>query len=93
MLVDLSTVGAAYMYAVVDAYDRRIAEDLAGKPASLLPIRGRLLDLFPTGGAAGAASSEASAPGNWVHLLGRRAVIGPTPGASSEASEQPGRGS
>ena len=40
-MTDLSEVGPEYMYAVVDAYDRRIPEDAAGSAASFEPIRKR----------------------------------------------------
>ena len=46
LLTDLSDVGPEYMYAVVDAYDRRISDDGAGSAASFEPIRKRLVELF-----------------------------------------------
>lgn len=46
LIVDLSTIGPEYMYAVVDAFDQPIPSDRSGRPESLTPIRDRLLGLF-----------------------------------------------
>jgi len=46
LIVDLSLVGAEYMYAVVDAYDQPVPPALSGRPESLGPVRERLLGLF-----------------------------------------------
>jgi hypothetical protein len=69
MLVDLSAVGPEYMYSVVDAYDRRISPDIAGRAGSLTALRGRLDGLLSEAGAAGA-------PADWVFMLGQRSLTG-----------------
>ncbi len=69
MLVDLTAVGPGYMYSVVDAYDRSVGSDIAGRAESLVPIRDRLMAMFPDGDPGGGHAVPAS---NWVFMLGRR---------------------
>lgn len=45
LVADLSTIGAEYLYGIVDAYDRPIPLDVSGRVESLLLIRERLLGL------------------------------------------------
>lgn len=78
MIVDLSAVGPEYMYSVVDAYDRQIPPEAAGRVESLLAVRGRLIGLFPDPAVDAAASAPA---GDWVFMLGRRSTaLGPARG-------------
>jgi hypothetical protein len=71
MIVDLSAIGPEYMYSVVDAYDRQIPPEAAGRVESLLAVRGRLIGLFPSPGVDAVASAPA---GDWVFMLGRRST-------------------
>ena len=68
LVTDLSEVGPEYMYAVVDAYDRRIPEDAAGSAASFEPIRKRLVDLFALVDATGANAQDNDQ--SWVTVIG-----------------------
>ncbi|WP_295399759.1 hypothetical protein [uncultured Thiocystis sp.] len=45
LVADLSTIGAEYLYGIVDAYDRPIPPEASGRVESLLLIRDRLLEL------------------------------------------------
>ena len=85
LLVDLGSVGPAYMYSVVDAYDRPIPAGETGRQASLDAVRGRLLDLFPEPVVAGDADIGETAPGDWVFLLGPRQVAGAADAATLAA--------
>jgi hypothetical protein len=79
MIVDLSAIGPEYMYSVVDAYDREIPPEAAGRAESLLAVRGRLIGLFPDP----AIDTAAGLPpaGDWVFMLGRRSTaLHPTAG-------------
>ncbi|KAA6183589.1 hypothetical protein F2Q65_15470 [Thiohalocapsa marina] len=67
MVVDLGSVGPEYMYSVVDAYDRRIAPELLGRPESLMALRDRLVAIFPSS----AIDARAGAPADdWIAFLG-----------------------
>jgi hypothetical protein len=88
LVVDLGAVGPAYMYSVVDAYDRPIPDDQAGRPDSLSAVRERLRELFPEQVLADEADDRAP-PGEWVFLLGSRQVAGLGPGAASAAAPTP----
>jgi len=72
LIVDLSAVGAEFMYSVVDAYDRPIPAEQVGAPESLEPIRSRLITLSPDPSTDG--NDRPSADGDWVFLLGRRQI-------------------
>lgn len=69
MLVDLSAVGPEYMYNVVDAYDRPVPSEVAGRADSLRALRGRLTGLLSEAGAG-------AAPADWVFMLGQRSLTG-----------------
>lgn len=73
LLADLSGIGIEHLYDVVDAFDRQLSPQVAGRPESLTEIRDRLNDI-PQSGAGGAGRS-------WVFLLGG----GRDPGASAPA--------
>lgn len=75
LLVDLSKIGAEYMYSVVDAYDRPIPSRQVGSVEGLAAIRARLIDMFPDPTIDAAAA--APPPGGWVYLFG--------PGQSAQA--------
>ncbi|MFP4245898.1 MAG: hypothetical protein ACLFNA_02120 [Halochromatium sp.] len=47
LVVDVRAIGPEYMYALIDAYDRPIPGDLAGRPQSLAAIERRLREMFP----------------------------------------------
>jgi hypothetical protein len=66
MIVDLSRIGPEYMYSVVDAYDRQIRPEDAGRLESLLAVSGRLMELFPDATAGGSAPPH----DDWVFMLG-----------------------
>ncbi len=89
LIVDLSTIGPEYMYAVVDAFDQPIPAEQSGRPGSLTPIRDRLLGLFNR--RVPEYDLEPTIKDAWVFRLG-----GPSPGqaadaaGSGEASVQPG---
>jgi hypothetical protein len=72
LIVDLSAVGAEYMYSVIDAYDRRVPAEEVGTPGSLEPIRSRLVALLPDPPVNG--NNRPGTAGDWVFLLGREQV-------------------
>jgi len=72
LVVDLSDVGAEYMFSVVDAYDRAIPESQVGSLESLQPIRSRLIDLMPDAVASGVNRGRTA--GDWVYMLGPRQI-------------------
>lgn len=75
LLADLSGIGIEHLYDVVDAFDRQLSPEVAGRPESLTEIRDRLNDIPQPGvGAVGAGRS-------WVFLIGG----GGDPGASAPA--------
>jgi hypothetical protein len=87
LLVDLSSIGPEYMYSVVDAYDREIPPDAAGRVDSLLAVRGRLIGLV------GERRVDPDAlPGgsDWVFLLGQRATAESVPGSARRAVQNRG---
>ena len=96
LLVDLGAIGPAYLYSVVDVYDRSIAAEVAGRPESLAMVRERLLGLFPAPVLSDNGGSNGAPPaGRWVFLLGDGppTVIGgdameaaPTPSIDTEGS-------
>jgi hypothetical protein len=96
LLVDLGAIGPAYMYSVVDAYDRPIPAEVAGRPESLAMVRERLLGLFPAPVLSDNGGNNGASPaGRWVFLLGDGplAAIGgetmeaaPTPSIDTEGS-------
>jgi hypothetical protein len=90
MLVDLSGIGAEFMYSVVDAYDRPIDAGAAAGAESLDAIRGRLLAMIPSRDVDETAA--AAPPGQWVYLLdGRQLSL--VPGMPSEVpGESPALG-
>lgn len=59
LLADLSALGAEYLYAVVDAYDRPVA---GGADAALVALHGRLAELE-------AAPGPARSGPQWLYLL------------------------
>jgi hypothetical protein len=65
LLVDLSDVGAEYLYAVVDAYDRPIAQAPPEPTTGFAAITQRLRAVFPERAGRGLAA----APEDWVTLL------------------------
>jgi len=71
LLTDLSEMAPEYMYAVVDAYDRRIPAEMAGSAASFQPIRERLVELFALVDATGANARVDDQ--SWVTLTGATA--------------------
>jgi len=96
LLVDLGAIGPAYMYSVVDAYDRPIPAGVVGRPESLAMVRERLLGLFPAPVLSDNGGNNGAPPaGRWVFLLGDGplAAIGgqtmeaaPTPSIDTEGS-------
>ncbi len=68
LITDLSTVGSAYLYAVVDAFDRPIPPEPSERQEGLAQIRQRLIELFPRPGSGPAQHSSAE---DWVFPLGR----------------------
>jgi hypothetical protein len=83
MIVDLSGIGPEYMYSVVDAYDRTIPPDAAGRVESLLAVRGRLIGMFPD--RAIDASATPPPAGDWVFMLGQRTLGRAVPAGPSPA--------
>jgi hypothetical protein len=84
LVADLSDLAPEYLYPVVDAYDRPIADGDLGRAAGLEPIRERLANVFQV--AAESVGSDpapdAASAGRWVYLLGRDATPeAVTPGA------------
>jgi hypothetical protein len=80
LVVDLSSIGNEYLYAVVDAYDRSIPPEQQGRPESLTDIHHRLLALI-------GRQANATGPGpvrqdDWVFQLGSP----PPPPAGETAS-------
>ncbi|AGA90204.1 hypothetical protein Thimo_1410 [Thioflavicoccus mobilis 8321] len=65
LLVDLSDVGVEYLYAVVDAYDRPIAEGPQDTAEGFAAIARRLKAVFPSRTGRGLVA----APHDWVTLL------------------------
>ncbi|WP_296899087.1 hypothetical protein [Thiohalocapsa sp.] len=66
----------------MEAYDRTIPPDTAGRVESLLAVRGRLIGIFPDR----AIDATATPPpaGDWVFMLGQRTLgragpAGPSP--------------
>jgi|AACY02.2.fsa_nt_gi hypothetical protein len=90
MLVDLSRVGREHMYSVVDAYDRAIPPDVAGRVDSLRAVRSRLVDMVPDP-AIDAAAARRPAAGDWVFMLARAsagaAAAGPSPSLSGAVQQ------
>jgi len=75
LLVDLSDLGAEYMYPVVDAFDRPVPPGPGNGQNALDAVRTRLLSLFGEGAAA-------AGPGDaWVFRVGGSGARGTTPGA------------
>ena len=68
LVVDVRAIGPEYMYALIDAYDRPIPGDLAGRPQSLAAIERRLREMFPDPRRESGATSSPS--GDWVWLIG-----------------------
>lgn len=88
LLVDLGAIGPAYMYSVVDAYDRPIPNDVAGQTESLAMLRERLLGLFPGPVLADGGTNGAPPAGRWVFLLGD-GPIGALDGDAAETVPTP----
>ncbi len=65
LLVDLSVLGPEYMYNVVDAYDRPVPPEFAGRVGSLQSVRARLVDVLSDAGVA---------PAEWIVMLGERSL-------------------
>jgi hypothetical protein len=82
LVVDLSDIGSEYMYAVVDAYDRPVPADTAGRPGSLDAIRERLLGLFTR--SVPADDLDAAIADAWVFRVGRSPPAA-GPGVTAEA--------
>ncbi len=96
LVTDLSDIGGEYMYAIVDAYDRPVSNELAGRPESLEPIRERLLGLFSR--RVPAQDLDASIRDAWVFRVGGGAAVaaGSAAGESGrdgpDAGQEPGAG-
>jgi len=96
LVSDLSGLGAEYLYAVVDAYDRPIPVEQQGRPEGLAAIRERLLGLFSR-----KVATEELSPAlkdAWVFRLGgplapkpqdtkAQAAAGSTPGESASPDQ------
>ncbi len=77
MIVDLSAIGPEYLYSVVDAYDRAIAAEAAGRAESLHAVRGRLIGMFPDRTIDPSAAAPPAGE-DWVFMLGSPALSRPT---------------
>jgi hypothetical protein len=66
LLTDLSSIGAEYLYPVVDAYDRPVSSASAGSERALSELHQRLAAL--------AAPEGLAASNHWVYLLDTKAV-------------------
>ena len=89
LVVDLSDIGGEYMYAVVDAYDRPVPAERAGRPESLDAVRERLLGLFTR--SVPPEDLDARIADAWVFRVGRPpAGSGSEVTAEAPAEEAPG---
>lgn len=85
LVTDLSEIGPEYMYAVIDAYDRRVPEDARGGVEGLAQIQGRLLGLFTSRLAD--RDLDPAIKDAWVFLLGPAAT--PAEGVAESPTERP----
>lgn len=69
LVADLSTIGAEYIYGIIDAYDRPIPLDVSGRVESLVLIRDRLLGL-PVKPAV-TSDLKTKIKNTWVFMIGR----------------------
>lgn len=80
LVADLSGLGIERLYTVVDAFDRDIGPELAGRPESLAAIRDRLRDVrAPQSSNAGTVATSESV---WLFLLGDPGESGAGAGAA-----------
>lgn len=81
LVADLSGLGIEHLYTVVDAFDRDIGPELAGRPESLAAIRDRLRDVrAPQSSNAGTMAASESV---WLFLLGDPGESGAESGAGA----------